>query len=311
MNASYFSISYACNQKCLFCPCTKEEKKYPFISLDDLISSADKLLSDGNVNSIVISGGEPTLNPAFVDFLAYLLSKGIYVTVLSNSEKFFDVRLTSVMKEKLPDLTKLSVITTIHSEDAHKHEHANQTGGSFERTLQGLDNLIDAGIQVIIKHCITKANYQELKSFYNFIDGRFPAEVSIQLCSIDYLGIEEDRREENMVVFPELETFLGEMFDEHLKRVENGNERHIYCINMPYCSCDPYYWQFLTSKNDSYSGYASPGPDGSSQVSISVDNNVGTFGHACQNCRVAEICPGTYKTAFDYFGDRIVKEIQY
>ena len=30
MNSAYLAISYICNQKCSFCPCTKEEKIYGF-----------------------------------------------------------------------------------------------------------------------------------------------------------------------------------------------------------------------------------------------------------------------------------------
>lgn len=34
---------------------------------------------------------------------------------------------------------------------------------------------------------------------------------------------------------------------------------------------------------------------------------LGTFGKACERCKVEMICAGTYRTAFNYFGDRIIK----
>ena len=79
---------------------------------------------------------------------------------------------------------------------------------------------------------------------------------------------------------------------------------------MPLCSCDPYYWDFFAQKPKEYSGYSSPTSSGKSNYSHNADNNVGTFGVACKDCLAEEICAGTYKTAFQYFGDRIIKKYE-
>ena len=35
MNSAYLAISYICNQKCSFCPCTKEEKKFKYMDFQE------------------------------------------------------------------------------------------------------------------------------------------------------------------------------------------------------------------------------------------------------------------------------------
>lgn len=80
----------------------------------------------------------------------------------------------------------------------------------------------------------------------------------------------------------------------------------MYCINMPLCSADPYYWEFFAQKPDGYSAYASAVDKGDVKIS-KVGREVDTFGNACKECKAEPICPGTYRTAFDLFGDQIVK----
>ena len=165
MKTSYLAIGYACNQKCRFCPCSKEEASYPLVSGADLERTVQEILKDDQIGHIVVSGGEPTLHPCLFELLHIITSRGIQATVLSNSEKFSDDAFTERLLSSAA--TKhLAVITTLHSHDSQEHEWVNQTAGSFERTMKGLFNLRKNGIHVTVKHCITRLNYRDLKNFY-------------------------------------------------------------------------------------------------------------------------------------------------
>lgn len=305
MKTSYIAIGYACNQKCRFCPCSKEEASYPLIPGADLERIVQEILKDRQTEHIVISGGEPTLHPYLGELLHTITSNGIRVTVLSNSERFSDDAFTSRLLS-LAETERLSVITTLHSQDGAEHEWVNQTDGSFRRTIRGLQNLRKGGIHVTVKHCITRLNYRDLKKFYETINRLFDEQVDIQICSIDYCGLTEENKFDQMVVFPELAPYLEEMFDACLLDRENGSRRHVYCIHMPLCSADPCYWDFFAGATEGYSSYASPDDSGTPLLSYEVEKNTGTFAEECTKCKVKEICAGTYQTAFSYFGNRIV-----
>ena len=303
MKTAYLAIDYICNEQCRFCPCSKDEKKAGIITCFlELKNSIDAFCSN-DIHKLVISGGEPTLHPQLPDIIHYAQNLGIEVVLLSNSERFSEPKFFENFLNKV-NVSMLTVITTLHSSRKEKHERANQTPNSFKKTIDGLGYLCNAGVNLILKHCITKHNYQDLTEFYNFVDNEFPEKVSIQLCSIDYCGIPENLLAQEMLPFPDIRSHLEMMFDTHMKRCEQGSKRNLYCINIPLCSCDVYYWGFMRlPPRKIYEAYKDPH---SSKI-IDASNNVGTFGEACKHCKAFSICNGTYRTAFQCFGDTIVK----
>lgn len=306
MGTAYIAISYVCNQKCSFCPCSKEEKKYKEARLEELKANVNDMITHSLIDEIVVSGGEPTLYSCFIDFIQFLCDKNLKITILSTSERFSDKEFVKRFISHA-NLGQVEVISTIHSHLPEQHEQINRTYGSFERTIHGLLNLNAEGIHTTVKHCITRENYKDLKKFYEFVDNRFTQSTDIQMCSIDYCGITPNEYDKHMLRFPELYPYFEELFDYYMERKEHGSTRHMYCINMPLCSADPYYWEFFAQKPDGYSVYASTQDKGSIKASSDVNRDVDTFGKMCKKCKAEAICPGTYRTAFDLFGDQIIK----
>jgi MoaA/NifB/PqqE/SkfB family radical SAM enzyme len=302
----YFVLGYTCNQRCIHC-CNPAEDyaTFPEVAPERIISILDKIFSDKEVGSIIVSGGEPTIQSGFFDLIKCLANTPIKIDLLSNSEYFskkdFLDKFISCLGEK-----NLRVVTAIHSERPEEHEAVNRAPGSFERTLQGLDSLITAGINVMVKHILTQANWKNLNSFYEFVDTRFSEQVSIQLCSLEYHNVEDDRKKTEMVVFPEISSSLEEMFYTHLLRVKEGSKRQLYIVDMPYCSCDPFYWNLFTQKSGEYGIYAFPTASRNIRV---LENSVRVLGEACKNCLVGKICSGVYPSALKIYGDRIVRPI--
>lgn len=303
---AYLAIAYLCNENCKFCPCSKNEKKLEeTTSYSEIIQSITEFQAKG-IERVVISGGEPTLHPDLVRIINSIQSVGMYVVLLSNSERFANTKFFESFINGI-DSSKIEVITTLHSHIEKKHEEANQTHGSFHRTVEGLHNLCKSKITVIIKHCITKHNYKELSDFYVFCDTNFPEEVSIQLCGIDYCGIPKEKLKDEMLSFVDLRPHLEYMFDLHISRQNEGNCRNLYTINIPLCAADVFYWNykcFMRKKTGKiYQAYKDPRNHSVSDV----DNNVSQCIGACEECKANTVCSGTYKSAFEAFGDAIIK----
>ena len=263
MNSAYLAISYICNQKCSFCPCTKEEKKFKYMDFQEVKDSVFRLKEELGIMEVVLSGGEPTLHPNFFDIISYLDSMNIKITLLSNAEKLDDINFVREISNRI-NSNNISVITTIHSQIEELHERVNGSKGSFRKTIRGLVNVNQAGFHTIVKHCVTKENYTELKEFFQFVDNTFPQSVDMQLCSIDYCGLEEEIKNNYKLEFPRMRPYLEKMFDKYLEKGEPG--RLVYCFNMPLCSADPFYWRFFTPKSYGYEGYVSPNRDGKSRI---------------------------------------------
>ncbi|MBR4026654.1 MAG: radical SAM protein [Lachnospiraceae bacterium] len=306
MKNAYLAICYICNENCIFCPCSKVEKQQGMITdITELINTVNILKKDG-VTDVTISGGEPTLHPNLPELVSYIQKKGMNVTILSNSEKFADVLFINKFM-KLVTSKSIKVITTLHSGVASEHEDANQTPKSFERSIAGLHNLCNFGVRVIIKHCITKKNYKDLIAFFKYCDDTFEKNVDIQLCSIDYCGIPKNELENEKLTFKELKPFLEELFDLHIEQNKVGIARNLYCINIPLCSCDPYYWKYLPyRKKKMYSEYKDP----HNQEMIDISDNVGIHQEYCKDCKMTTLCNGTYFTAYSAVGLDIVEPFQ-
>lgn len=306
MKNAYLAICYACNEDCKFCPCSKKEKNKKMLTdINELKKTVDEFEQDG-VTDITISGGEPTLHPNLSILIAYIQSKKIKVTVLSNGERFCD---SNFIKQFIEDVNidLLKIITTLHGSNPLEHEIANRSRGSFDRTIKGLHNLIENGVKVIIKHCITKENYRKLLDFYEYCDQEFLANVDIQLCSIDYSGIPKEELDAQKLSFREVKPFLEEVFDYHKSQKEGGNVRKLYCINIPLCSCDVFYWNYFTfRKKKMYSKYKDP----RNKEIENISDNVGIHTEYCKGCKAIDLCNGTYYTAFDVVGKELIQPLR-
>lgn len=300
MNNAYLAICYVCNQYCSYCPCGNRKKlKNAITPFEDLKEKIDSMKRKG-IEHITLSGGEPTLHPYFIELVKYICELGINVTILSNGENFADDIFFQKIRNNF-DYSKIRVITTIHSQDCFEHEKANQKVGSFNKTILGLKKIEALGIKVIIKHCITKENYKDLALFYKFIDQKFEKDTDIQLCAIDYVGIPTVRLQEEKLTFPEIKPYLERLFDAN---IASTKPRKLYCVNIPLCSCDPYYWKYIPiRKLRMYDSYSDPGKDSV----VEVEDNVSVDENYCGSCAVKSICNGTYHTAFSNFGSSMVK----
>ncbi len=303
MKSAYIAICYACNERCRFCPCTASEKKEKkYIDFSEIKNIVDSLSKD-DFDNITISGGEPTLHSDFIGIVRYIQHKNINVTVLSNSERFSNKYFIEQMEKNI-QMTQLRVITTLHSYIEEHHQFANCTPGSFKRTLAGLRNLIGCGVKVTIKHCITKENYMELPEFYDFCKYYFESDIDIQFCSIDYCGMTSEQAKTEMLSFYDLKPYLERTFDKNVEDIKCGDKRRLYCINMPLCACDVYYWNYLSKRTEKmYDGYTDP----NKKTVKKISDNVGVLHEVCKDCKVMDICQGTYITAFKRFGSKIVR----
>ncbi len=305
----YLAISYVCNQKCTFCPCGTLKQQREFLPLSEIYDFIEKN-ADIEDRHIIISGGEPTLHPNFTEIIKLFQKEHYRITILTTSERFSDLNFTKQVFENL-DPSGIKVITTLHSQSKEEHEHTNGTSGSFERSIAGVKNVAAYGCIAVVKHCITRANYKDLNKFYHFVNQVFPQQINIQFCSIDYCGIDDQNQEQEFVSFPMMKEYLEDMFDAYMSDLRDKRTmRRLYCINMPLCAAEPIYWQFLQKNSAHYAAHISPNSSGNLQVNYNVKDIVSISEMYCQNCLVKNICAGTYCSAFDIYGERLIVPYQ-
>ena len=156
-------IENACNLNCIYC--FSEHK-----NLNNTVSDYKKVIN--NILSlkpitIIITGGEPTLNHNLIEILKYIGNKAI--TIIDSNGTYM------LFEKLLPYLTNSVVRFSIDSLDekvieiVRPSKNLNDTKNQISKIEKNMQILISNNIPVIIQTVMTKFNINELDKIYNFL----------------------------------------------------------------------------------------------------------------------------------------------
>ena len=148
----WFNTGTLCNITCRNCyiELSPRNDRLVYLSFSDVVRYLDEI-EHGNweTEEIGFTGGEPFMNPEFLEMLEEALSRGFRVLVLTNS-----MRPMQRVKNRLLDLkrqvgAKLIIRVSLDHFTAERHED-ERGPGTFKSTLDGLVWLALAGFKVAV-----------------------------------------------------------------------------------------------------------------------------------------------------------------
>ncbi|MDD5639382.1 MAG: radical SAM protein [Candidatus Pacebacteria bacterium] len=133
-------ITNKCNLNCIHCHNNKNKllKVFPFERFQKLINELNEL----NVFNINLSGGEPLIVDNVVDFVGYVIDKGMNCTMSTNL-----TLLNEKLTKELASAGLKKVHISLDSFDPYTHNMIRGVDNSFERMEKNLHSLRDYGIQ--------------------------------------------------------------------------------------------------------------------------------------------------------------------
>lgn len=162
----WYSITSQCNLRCPYCYATDsrgQKKRFPDFPLEHSIKILDKF-KDNNINEIVITGGEPLLNPHWFEIVKY--AKTITDVSLISNGQLINQKIAKRLKSLELKVIAISIDGT--TEETHDRIRGK---GTFKKALAAVRNLKEAGIKRIhICATTTKLNLHELPQFPFFSD---------------------------------------------------------------------------------------------------------------------------------------------
>lgn len=269
-NHNAIFVTDACNSKCIMCPQPMPENpKNYFADNQKLVG----LLNKKHVQSLGITGGEPTLN---IVELCKLLKKikikfqNIPMHILTNGRQFAKKKnLDEILKVKGLDIT---YAVPLYSDIEDEHDYIVGCNGAFNETIKGLYNLAKAQQKVEIRIVVMKQNYKKLLNIAEFIYRNLPFVTHVAIMTMEYTGLAEKNFNE---VFIDPITYKEELFKAMRQFNRYNIEASIY--NTPLCLLDRRIWDFSA---DSISDWKK------------------TFVDECEGCKGKSRCSGVFSTSF-------------
>jgi MoaA/NifB/PqqE/SkfB family radical SAM enzyme len=161
--SAQFELTFRCNHLCTFCynaPLGRREMTTP-----EIFETLRKV-SEFGVLYLTLTGGEALCHKDFFKIANEARRLGMALRIYSNGYLLADKAMT----KRVADLRPMEVEVSIHGAQASTHDALTRIKGSFEKTMQGLRNLKEAGIKVQLKCPITKLNQNELYQIRDLAD---------------------------------------------------------------------------------------------------------------------------------------------
>lgn len=184
-NFGYIQLTRTCNQKCIFC-------SNPYVddtlSLADAKKQIDYYVDECKVNEIILSGGEPTLNPELKEIVKYAIKKGAFPRIITNAQKLAD-------KDFLEELISAGLehyMVSVYSHVKEIHEKLTSTEGSYDNLMKALENLSEHEVAINVNITINAYNINNLKQTVEFLTNKFPDIKHFVFNNLDYTGRAKD-----------------------------------------------------------------------------------------------------------------------
>lgn len=164
LRSLFLEITPFCNEHCLHCGSRCGDIDVSnMLSVDEIKETLLQVKKDFDSSKmrLCITGGEPLLRPEFFEIMEFAQNLGFTWGMTSNG--------TLIDKETARRLRKAGLRTVSISVDGLKenHEWFRQSPGCYEKTIEGIKNLIEVGIShVQITTVIYHKNIDELDKMY-------------------------------------------------------------------------------------------------------------------------------------------------
>jgi len=159
-------VNFHCNQSCEFCFVSTHLPPAGDAAVREAIAKAG---AEGAV--LVLSGGEPTLNPNLVDYVRLARESGVRAVELqTNAIRLADPELARSLAETGIEQAMVS----LHGSTAEISDYITCAPGTFVQTVQGIDELSKTSIRVRLNFVFCDSNHADFPNLVSMVAERWP-----------------------------------------------------------------------------------------------------------------------------------------
>lgn len=157
-----FEVTSKCNLRCDFCSSIQTGHMKPQtadLNTDEILHVIDKL-AENEVLSIFITGGEPLIREDIPQILEKCYKRDISPELVTNAQ-LADKNMSSRLKDAGLNGAQVSL-----EGPESIHDSITNLPGSYKKTIEGIKNLREEGVNIVLSSVITKENYMAIPRFF-------------------------------------------------------------------------------------------------------------------------------------------------
>lgn len=270
---SEIALTYRCQNRCDFCYASspyidgKNPEKTGEMTTEEVKRIIFKIKNQAQVPSMSFTGGEPTLRKDLPELIQYASETGIRVNLITNGIKCADPEYVRRLCDA--GLKSAQVSLESHIEDIHNEIVGNKH--AFQKTIKGIKNLADRGINVHTNTTICQKNKDNLQDFISFIKDIFNFPY-LSMNMIIRTGVARDNENINISY-----TMMKGLIPQLVDFCEKLQIRFVWYSPTPYCIFNPVDHGLGAKSCAAISGLLSVNPKGEILPCSSFDKGVGSL----------------------------------
>jgi len=217
-----WGFTYQCNLRCKHCYENAGGKKRLELSTEQAEQVLDILSKVAGVglSALSFSGGEPLARKDFFELAAYAKRRIPYVSIASNG-----TLITKDNAKRIKDAGVDYVEISIDGASPQVHDEFRGVPGAFERTIQGVKNCVEEGIDTCIATVLHRDNFAETEKIIGLA-----MELDVRLMHFNYIPTGRAREHVELDLTPDerfhvLQTIGKEIISLYLQAKEEELKR--------------------------------------------------------------------------------------
>jgi radical SAM protein with 4Fe4S-binding SPASM domain len=159
-------LTARCNNNCRHCyinlPAGDRLAQEKELNFEEIMDIADQAIHMGAL-WCTITGGEPLLRSDFKDIYLGLKRKGLIVSIFTNATLIKEDHIELFKKYRPRDIE-----VTVYGITKKTYEAVTRQPGSYHSFIQGLNILLQSGLEVKLKTMAIRSNFKELPQITQF-----------------------------------------------------------------------------------------------------------------------------------------------
>lgn len=286
MNKIILKIWYSCNHRCDFCHAefNKQIKEKETLKTIKKILHIKKNMKD--IETILLSGWEPTIQDNFFRLLSLSSSLGFKTWIITNGSMIYKKDFL----EKCEEYNFSYIYLSIHGWTEEVHNKMTWTKDSFNQIESLLENLKWKNIELSINCVITKNNILHLEEVILFIKKYGANKIKFSLLEPKWLGLIAI---DNLFVSPNIVAL------EIIKLIDKYKDMKISWDGLPLCLVNWYEDKISNLQTENIMYMSETYED----KIYNTDYGLREYSSKCETCKQKNICFWNFKIYNDLYWD--------